>query len=131
MRYPFIVCLALLVVACGRAEQASIQTSSAIRTARPDLAKGSLMQNHIETYSINDTLVPKDQFVKFVDSLHDRTSESCEKRPDGGRTSFYAVDARSDRYEISHDVTYTRDSAGEVQSSKHLHEIRRLEKDSQ
>lgn len=84
------------------------------------------MKTNTETYTINGADVSKVRFDKFLKSLRDRSSESCERRADGGRTSCYAVDAQGNRYEIIHDVTYVRDRSGDVLSSTDQHEIRRL-----
>ena len=128
MRYSVISCLVVMISVCGAGQDAATTALSAGPAGGADLRRRSLVRKHSESYTINGTEVPKDQFGKFLDSLHNRTSESCEKRADGGRTSFYAVDAQLNRYEISHDVTYTRNSAGEVENSIHRRKIRQLKK---
>jgi len=128
MRYAVTTCSVVMLSVCGRGQDASTTALSAGPAGGADLGRRSLVQKHSEAYTINGTEVPKDQFGKFLGSLHNRTSESCEKRADGGRTSFYAVDAQLNRYEISHDVTYTRNSAGEVENSIHRHTIQQLKK---
>src|SRR5436190_17914732 len=76
--------------------------------------KKTHQRKHTEIYVLNDVRVSKGDFGKFLNSLRDRSGETCEKTRDGGTTYFDASDDRSNRYRISHQVSYSRDNAGEV-----------------
>ena len=88
--------------------------------------KKAPQRKHTEIYLLNDVRVSKEEFGKFVNSLHDRSVETCEKTRDGGTTYFDASDDRSNRYRISHQVSYSRDNAGEVKASTEKHEIYKI-----
>jgi len=78
-----------------------------------------------DIYRINGTVVDKDKYSQFLMLLHDRSGGTCEKRPNGGRTSSVAFDKDRIRYDIIEDVSYTRDAIGNVKTAIHSHDIQK------